>query len=100
MWWHSPSTLQDITSGEVKSAQWSEMLAGGSAFKAEFSDREGRTYGSLGLRPDQIIVLHYEPLASQPRSQSSAFSPGIDAMGLGCGDACNKRMMCGTQRSG
>ena len=43
-----------------------EILAGGTAFEVEFSDREGRTYESLGLRPDQIMVLHYAPLATQP----------------------------------
>jgi len=32
-----------------------EILAGGKAFEVEFSDRDGRTYKSLGLRPDQII---------------------------------------------
>jgi hypothetical protein len=31
-------------------------------FGTEFSDRDGRTYESLGLRPDQIMVLHYEPV--------------------------------------
>ena len=25
------------------------------------SDRNGRTYKSLGLRPDQLMVLRYEP---------------------------------------
>ncbi len=39
-----------------------EILAGGSAYEVEFSDREGRTYESLGLRPDQILVLRYEPI--------------------------------------
>jgi len=43
-----------------------EILAGGTAFEVEFSDRNGRTYESLGLRPDQIIVLHYEPLTAPP----------------------------------
>jgi len=41
-----------------------EILAGGAAFEVEFSDREGRTYESVGLRPDQIMVLHYEPLTT------------------------------------
>jgi hypothetical protein len=41
-----------------------EILAGGAAFEVEFSDRNGRTYESLGLRPDQIMVLHYEPLTA------------------------------------
>lgn len=42
-----------------------EILAGGEAFEVEFCDRQGRTYESLGLRPDQIIVLHYEPVKTQ-----------------------------------
>jgi len=42
-----------------------EILAGGSAFEVEFCDRDGRTFESLGLRPDQIMLLHYEPLAKQ-----------------------------------
>jgi hypothetical protein len=39
-----------------------EVLAHGQAFELEFSDTEGRTYESLGLRPEQLMVLHYEPL--------------------------------------
>ena len=39
-----------------------EILAHGNAFEVEFSDRDGRTYKSPGLRPDQIMALHYEPL--------------------------------------
>ncbi|MEH2449176.1 MAG: DUF4926 domain-containing protein [Nostoc sp.] len=38
-----------------------ELLAGGVAFEVEFSDRNGRTYESVGLRPEQIMVLHFEP---------------------------------------
>jgi hypothetical protein len=38
-----------------------ETLAGGQAFEVEFSDRNGRTYESLGLRPEQIMVLRFEP---------------------------------------
>ena len=45
-----------------------EILAGGKAFEVEFSDRDGRTYESLGLRPDQIMVLYYEPMKAQPMS--------------------------------
>ncbi len=50
-----------------------DILAGGTAFEVEFSDREGRTYESLGLRPDQMMVLHYEPLttSSEPDTASS-----------------------------
>ncbi len=45
-----------------------EVLAEGSAFEVEFSDRDGRTYESLGLRPDQFMVLHYAPLSEPPTS--------------------------------
>ena len=38
-----------------------EILADGKAFEVEFSDRDGRTYESVGLCPDQIMLLHYEP---------------------------------------
>lgn len=38
-----------------------ELLADGAAFEVEFSDRSGRTYESVGLRPEQIMVLHFEP---------------------------------------
>lgn len=41
-----------------------ETLAGGTAFEVEFSDRHGRTYESLGLRPEQIMVLHFEPASN------------------------------------
>ena len=44
------------------------MLADGKAFEVEFSDREGRTYESVGLRSDQIMLLHYEPLKVQSTS--------------------------------
>ena len=49
-----------------------EILAGGTAFEVEFSDREGRMYESLGLRPEQIMVLHYEPFATQSQSDVTA----------------------------
>jgi Domain of unknown function (DUF4926) len=38
-----------------------ELLANGTAFEVEFSDRNGRTYESIGLHPEQIMVLHFEP---------------------------------------
>ena len=34
-----------------------ELLAGGTAFEVEFSDDNGQTYESIGLRSDQLIVL-------------------------------------------
>ena len=40
-----------------------EILAEGRAFEVEFSERTGRTYESVGLRPEQIMVLHFEPVS-------------------------------------
>lgn len=28
----------------------------------EFSDNQGRTYATLALRKEQLLVLHYEPM--------------------------------------
>ncbi|MFQ6115337.1 MAG: DUF4926 domain-containing protein [bacterium] len=44
-----------------------EILGSGTAFEVEFCDREGRTYESVGLRPDQIMLLHYEPIEANPK---------------------------------
>ena len=38
-----------------------ETLANGTAFEVEFNDRNGRTFESVGLRPEQIMVLHFKP---------------------------------------
>lgn len=38
-----------------------EILADGAAFEVEFSDRNGRTYESIGLRLNQIMLLRFEP---------------------------------------
>jgi hypothetical protein len=38
-----------------------ELFVGGAAFEVEFSDRNGRTYESVGLHPEQIMVLYFEP---------------------------------------
>ena len=43
-----------------------EILAGGTAFEVEFSDRDGRTYESVGLRQDQIMTLHHELIEVDP----------------------------------
>lgn len=38
-----------------------DVLADGQAFEVEFCDRSGRTYESVGLRPDQLMTLHFDP---------------------------------------
>lgn len=46
-----------------------EILADGAAYEVEFSDRNGRTYESVGLRPDQVMTLHFEPLPAHQSLQ-------------------------------
>ncbi|MBP0030856.1 DUF4926 domain-containing protein [Roseofilum sp. Guam] len=48
----------DLFQGQVGTVV--EILADGAAFEVEFSDRHtGQTYESLGLRPEQFMVLHF-----------------------------------------
>ncbi|MCY7375587.1 MAG: DUF4926 domain-containing protein [Pyrinomonadaceae bacterium] len=39
-----------------------EVYNDGEAFEVEFVDKNGQTYGLLTLRPEQIMLLHYEPV--------------------------------------
>ncbi len=55
----------DLLRGQVGTVV--EVLADGTAFEVEFSDRSGRTYESVGLRPEQIMLLHFEPIS--PKSE-------------------------------
>lgn len=48
----------NLTQGRVGTVV--EILASGQAFEVEFSDREGRTYESVGLRPDRFMVLQFD----------------------------------------
>ena len=49
-----------------------ETLANGAAFEVEFSDRNGRTFESVGLRPEQIMVLHFEPASTDWKPEMAA----------------------------
>jgi hypothetical protein len=46
-----------------------EILANGQAFEVEFSDRNGRTYESLGLTLDEFMILHFEPTLPNSKAQ-------------------------------
>ncbi|MBE2232113.1 MAG: DUF4926 domain-containing protein [Anaerolinea sp.] len=46
-----------------------EVLGRGQAFEVEFADRQGHTYESVGLTPDQFIVLRYDPLNLQSTAE-------------------------------
>ena len=52
-----------------------EILADGNAFEVEFSARDGRTYESVGLSPDQITIEEDEQ-SLEPKESSTEFSPG------------------------
>ena len=40
-----------------------ELLAP-DVFEVEFSNNEGRTYASLALRAEQLMVLHHQPVGT------------------------------------
>lgn len=48
----------DLIRGQVGTVV--EPLAPG-VFEVEFSDNEGRTYASVSVRVDQLMVLHHRP---------------------------------------
>ena len=52
---------QQLIAGQVGTLV--EELAEG-VFQVEFSDDEGRTYAMVALRTDQVIHLHYAPVAA------------------------------------
>jgi hypothetical protein len=68
---NSPAKMLDVIALTVDLPQYNllrgqvgtvvETLANGAAFEVEFSDRNGRTYESLGLHPEQFMVLRFEP---------------------------------------
>jgi hypothetical protein len=37
---------------------------GSDVYEVEFSDNNGRTYATLALRADQLMVLWYQPVAT------------------------------------
>jgi hypothetical protein len=46
-----------------------DILSGRRAFEVEFCDRDGHSYASLGLRPDQVMPLGYAPEAATSGSR-------------------------------
>lgn len=54
-----------------------ETLANGTAFEVEFSDHNGRTYESLGLRPEQIMVLRFEPAPDKEAEMPNLFASNL-----------------------
>lgn len=52
-----------------------EILAQGKAFEVEFADRHGRAYESIGLKPEQIMALRFEPAKPRRVSKSVKLAP-------------------------
>lgn len=62
----------DLPEYELKRGQVGtvvEILANCKAFEVEFCYPDGKTYESIGLRPEQIMVLHFEPKPPIPEFQ-------------------------------
>ncbi|MGI8469318.1 MAG: DUF4926 domain-containing protein [Pyrinomonadaceae bacterium] len=51
---------KNLWSGQVGTIV--EVYNDGEAFEVEFADKNGHTYGLLTLSPEQIMLLHYEPV--------------------------------------
>ena len=51
---------ENLFSGQVGTIV--EIYNDGEAFEVEFVDKNGHTYGLLTLRPNQLMILHYEPV--------------------------------------
>lgn len=51
---------ENLSQGQVGAIV--EVYNDGEAFEVDFVDAAGRTYGLLTLRPEQIMLLHYEPV--------------------------------------
>ena len=60
----------DLWRGQVGTVV--ELLADGQAFEVEFSDRNGRTYESIGVQADQIMRLHSEAASLEIRESIAA----------------------------
>lgn len=50
---------ENLWSGQVGTIV--EIYQDGKAFEVEFVDKEGHTYGLLTLRPEQMMLLRYQP---------------------------------------
>ncbi len=61
--------------GQVRTAI--KLLADGAAFEVEFSDRNGRTYESVGLLREKIMVLHFEPASPDIKPEMVTAQAGL-----------------------
>jgi hypothetical protein len=50
---------ENLWSGQVGTIV--EIYQNGKGYEVEFVDKNGRTYGLLTLRPEQLMLLRYQP---------------------------------------
>jgi hypothetical protein len=55
--------LEDVPSAGLRRGQGGTVVEelAPDVFEIDFSDDEGRSYASLGLRADQLLVLRHQP---------------------------------------
>jgi hypothetical protein len=61
----SVALLEDLPEEKLRRGQVGaivEIYNQGEAFEVEFVDTNGRTYGLLALRPEQLMLLHRESI--------------------------------------
>lgn len=51
---------ENLSKGQVGTIV--EVYKDGEAFEVEFVNVKGKTYGLLTLYPEQLMLLHYEPV--------------------------------------
>jgi hypothetical protein len=58
--------IQDIPQAKLVKGQVGTVVEelGRGAYEVEFCDDEGRTYATASIPGDQLIVLHYSPVAA------------------------------------
>ena len=56
--------LEDLPERSLQRGQVGTVIEvlGSNVFEVEFSDNEGRTYATLAIRAEQLIVLRYDPV--------------------------------------
>ena len=58
---------RDLDEHELRRGQVGTIVEqlGEGVFEVEFSDNNGHTYATLGVKAENLLVLHYEPIAER-----------------------------------
>jgi len=60
------AVVHDLPERELVTGQVGTVVAGlgEGVFEVDFCDNEGRSYASVALKQEDLIVLHYSPVAA------------------------------------